>query len=245
MNNRPVLLMTACINPNGMPDTVLQDSKIRLDQYVKAVEFYLKNTDFQILFIDNSGYDISSFFSNEVNSGRLEVIAYQGNDFDRSLGKGYGECLVIETALMRSHLLSQASGIVKVSGRHIVKNVITIFRISKALVSTGSFVVCEINKKTRGANSDMFIGTKDFFEHLVANKNLIDESKGAWFEHALYETIDQFVKVGREFQHLPIPLFQFGQSGSMGTQFPRPSIKMYFLNGIKSLLYKLKILKVC
>lgn len=244
MVDRAVLFMTACINPGGMPETVLQDLNIRLDQYIRAVHYYLEETSFEILFVENSGYDISSHFEETVQSGRLEVITFFGNGFNHSLGKGFGECLVVKEALKRSRMLKNASSIIKVSGRHIVSNIVSIACMSKQLVSSDTFVVCDINKKTRGANSDLFIASKDFYERLVSNIDLINESNGRWFEHALYESIDQYVKDGNEFQYLPLPLNQEGQSGSMGIAFQKPTLKMYGMNMVKAVLYKLGILKV-
>ena len=39
-----ILLLTACINPDGMPFTCLADVGVRKKQYIEALNFYLKNT---------------------------------------------------------------------------------------------------------------------------------------------------------------------------------------------------------
>lgn len=59
----PLLLLTACVNPNGMKFTALQDPKVRMTQYVKAVNFYLSKTDFPVLVVENSGYDLAAHIS--------------------------------------------------------------------------------------------------------------------------------------------------------------------------------------
>lgn len=236
--------MTACINPNGMSQTVLQDSHVRKQQYVNAINYYLKNTPFQILFIENSGVDISFLYQDQISNDRMEVLTFDGNDYDKSLGKGYGEGLVIKFGIRHSKLLQDSSVIIKVSGRHIVKNINSIWQWSNKLTSSSRYVVCDVNRKTRGANSDLFIGSVDFFDTLLDNVKSIDESRSIWFEHILYESIDQFVKDGNEFQYLPLPLNQEGQSGSMGIAFQKPTLKMYGMNMVKAVLYKLGILKV-
>ena len=38
-----ILLLTACINPDGMPFTCLADVGVRKKQYIEALNFYLKN----------------------------------------------------------------------------------------------------------------------------------------------------------------------------------------------------------
>ena len=40
-SHRIVILLTACVNPNGMSKTVLQDVELRRKQYVNALNFYL------------------------------------------------------------------------------------------------------------------------------------------------------------------------------------------------------------
>ena len=44
MGSKLVLLMTACINPQGMSKTVLQNKEERLTQYKTALNWYLRNT---------------------------------------------------------------------------------------------------------------------------------------------------------------------------------------------------------
>ena len=41
-----VLLLTACINPNGMSYTVVQDIELRKKQYRESLSFYLTHTKY-------------------------------------------------------------------------------------------------------------------------------------------------------------------------------------------------------
>ncbi|RYZ23735.1 MAG: hypothetical protein EOO10_20840 [Chitinophagaceae bacterium] len=61
-----------------------------------------------MLFVENSGADVSPLFQEEINNGRLEVITFIGNNYDRKLGKGYGEIRIIEKALNDSCFLKNA-----------------------------------------------------------------------------------------------------------------------------------------
>lgn len=149
MENK-ILFMTACINPNGMSNTALQNVAERKNQYVHAVEYYLSHTDFKILFVENSGCDISPLFEDEIQQGRIEIITYSGNDFDRSLGKGYGEGLIMRHALSHSSFLRDGDVVIKVSGRHIVKNLKQIVNLTMMLRASQNFVACDINPKTGG-----------------------------------------------------------------------------------------------
>ena len=96
MGNKYVIVLTACINPGKMIHTSLTDVDIRRRQYKDALEFYLLQTDYPIVFVENSGTDIMGGlvtveFDDEV-VGHFEFIHFRGNEeFDRKKGKGYGE----------------------------------------------------------------------------------------------------------------------------------------------------------
>jgi len=64
-----VILLTGCINPDGMPFTKLMDISERQKQYEEAIRFYLKETCLRIVYCDNSGIDISSYFQEYIDSG--------------------------------------------------------------------------------------------------------------------------------------------------------------------------------
>ena len=46
-----VLLLTACINPNGMSYTVVQDIELRKKQYRESLSFYLTHTKYKIVLL--------------------------------------------------------------------------------------------------------------------------------------------------------------------------------------------------
>lgn len=89
-----VLLLTACVNPNGMSHTVLTDCSERQSQYEQALRWYLENTNFKIVLCENSQTDFSANFNSYINEDRLEFLCFDGNNFDKELGKGYGEGII-------------------------------------------------------------------------------------------------------------------------------------------------------
>lgn len=159
----PVLFLTACINPKGMVNTAIQNVNIRRKQYYEALKYYIYNTDYRIVFVDNSGYDISPDFIKYINEGRLEVIAIDNNNFDKELGKGYGEGLIIYHGILNSKFINKDSIIIKVTGRHIIKNINAIYSMTKTASNSKSFVCCDINNKSKSGISDCFIATYNFF----------------------------------------------------------------------------------
>ena len=93
------ILMTACINPNGMAYTALQDAKEREMQYKNALYYYLEKTNVPIIFVENTSHDISTEYQRWIDNDRLEYLCFDGNNYNKELGKGYGEYLLLQYAL--------------------------------------------------------------------------------------------------------------------------------------------------
>lgn len=100
-----ILFLTACVNPNGMAYTKLNNLEERLRQYKEALNWYLDHTDMRILLVENSGCDFSDCYQRQIDEGRLEFLCFEGNDYDRSRGKGYGEAAIMEYGIAHSRLI--------------------------------------------------------------------------------------------------------------------------------------------
>ena len=83
---KPVILLTACINPNGMANTALQDAEVRKTQYLDAIDFYLKATKCNIVLCENTGTDLFDEVSSPEKYTRLESLVFCGNDYNKSRG---------------------------------------------------------------------------------------------------------------------------------------------------------------
>ena len=120
---RKCILLTACVNPNGMSHTVLQDSSIRIEQYKKALDFYIRETHIPIVFCENTMYDMSDKYEEFINTGRLEYLFFDGNNYDRAKGKGYGEALIMKYAIENSNIINESKYIIKITGRIIIQDI--------------------------------------------------------------------------------------------------------------------------
>lgn len=118
-----IILMTATINPNGMVHTKLQDPKIRKLQYLDAINFYLNETKLKIVFCENSGYSIYNEIINPYKYERLEYIYFNGNNYNKNLGKCFGEVKIIEKVLQVSKFINESSIIIKITGRVKIQNI--------------------------------------------------------------------------------------------------------------------------
>ena len=184
-----VILLTGCINPNGMILTSLNDKEIRKQQYVDAIKFYLSHTKYPIVFAENSGTDISDFFQTDIHIGRLEIICFNGNQ-NKDKGKGYGEAEIIQYALDNSKYLQAKAKqqIVKITGRLIVRNTRTICRWHRFLFPHTT-TSCSINSDFSFPDSRFIIADRVFFRELLKSKEKINDREGYYFEHALCDTI--------------------------------------------------------
>ncbi|MCQ2200468.1 MAG: hypothetical protein MJZ27_00110 [Bacteroidales bacterium] len=234
MKSRMVLFLTSCINPQGMSYTVLQDIDERLRQYKNALQWYLENTDFRILFVENSNYDISPLFKEYIDNGRLEVLFFDGNNYDKSLGKGYGEALIIERGIRDSRIIQPDSTIIKVTGRLIAHG---INRIVSSVNLNGKRVyadwIQDLQSKDVIAGSQMIVAHVQFFkEYFLPKISMLNDSNGYYFEHLLRDAIGNWKRDGHQFKEFPFsPQFE-GVGGTRGDEF-RPSMKNEFVHVVR------------
>lgn len=212
-----VLLLTACVNPNGMDFTKLQDADERLRQYKVALQWYLDNTNIRIVFVENSGSDLTDYYKDYIDKGRLEVLTFLGNDYDRSLGKGYGEGKIVEYGLKNSEWLNNASHIIKITGRLICKNV---NQMISAYNKRNTIYLCaeaELDDVMR-CKSQVFVVTPLFLkDYFLPGVNKLDDSKHYWFEHLLYDVSLVWKRDGYCLRDMWIPIKLEGISGSSGS----------------------------
>ncbi len=177
------ILLTACINPDGMSFTKISDKNIRMDQYRKALDFYLANTSFPIIFAENSNIDISQYYTKHINNDRLEILTFSGND-NKERGKGYGEANIIEYAINNSKILDKETMIVKITGRLIVENINEVIT-KKFPLQDKECVICSFNSDFTFPDSRIIISPISFLRHLIEDKEEINDSNGVFFEHIL------------------------------------------------------------
>ena len=170
-----IILLTGCINPKGMAFTTLSDQEERKAQYINAIRYYLSNTSFKIVFSENSGTDISHFFQDSIESGRMEYLTFNGNQ-DKKRGKGYGECEIIEYAIKKSKLIhsSKEQRIAKITGRLIIKNIKGILRWHNLLFSKQT-VFCSINSDLSFPDSRLIVAPVSFYRVFLNSKELINK----------------------------------------------------------------------
>ena len=198
MKKKPViLLMTATITPpKNCPDLVRADPKIRMNDYINALKYYLdipsQYCD-RIIFAENSDTNLEHMQSilkfNHQNK-QVEFISFpQGNSFPPAYGKGYGEMLLIDYAMENSKMISDQDIIWKATGRLILNNLTEIIK-----TSTQDYdVYCDLHNDYKLLGLDHFFdprfysftkkGYDTFFRPHTNNL------QGAHIEHYFYKVL--------------------------------------------------------
>lgn len=243
MSNR-VLLLTACITPGGMAYTALQNPKIREEQYLNALNWYLANTDFRIVLCENTNYQLPKKYEGFINAYRLEYLTFDGNNnFDKSRGKGIGEALIIQYAIQHSKFIAEADVIMKMTGRQILKNI----NFVSNHCTDDSCVYANLLKMNLGimeAQSQFYICHKSFYtDCFFKGIDKLDDSRFYYFEHLLYDSIQMWKKNKKgSNSEFWMPLRIEGMSGSFGKPIPKSSFP-WAKSLIKYLMHKMGIYK--
>ena len=164
------LILTATVNPGGMPDLIRKDSNMRLDDYKKSFEFWLKKSSIKkIVLIENSNYDLSYFhqlakkYQNE--NKEIEILSNNLNSkFDKNLGKGYGQYLCLNEVFKNSSIAKKTDYFIDVTGRHCVKNFEAILN---DINFNKSDIYINLSDNLKFSDANIYAGTKDFFINYV------------------------------------------------------------------------------
>lgn len=201
MKKKSLIFLTGCINPNGMIFTKLQDQIARRKHYIDSIKFYLLKTSNPILFVENSGVDISEEFKMEIDTGRLEILTFDGNNYDKSLGKGLGEMMIMKHAIKHSKFFEISEVVLKITGRYKILNIEKFLKNSEVVQN---FVSIDIIRSFSIAESKFFICQKNFIEDfLIKYEFALNDSIGFYFEHALLNASFDAFKENYKFTTLP------------------------------------------
>ena len=87
-NNSLVILLTGTINPNTQDILSIKDPEVRKKQYIEAISFYLKETNFNIIFAENSATSLEEYFP---ENRRIEFLTFSSPLTVPDRGKGWKE----------------------------------------------------------------------------------------------------------------------------------------------------------
>jgi hypothetical protein len=174
--------------------------------------------NFPIVFVENSANDLSAHFQKEIAEERLLMHSFDGNSYDRALGKGYGELSCIETAFEQFEVLRNAGFVFKVTGRHkvlnferYVKQVNDDAEIDLLVNFYGFLKYCE---------SRIFGFVPRFIpEYLLATKATLNDTDWVFFENALSAASLRALAAEYNFRPLAELPRVSGSSGTLGMNY--------------------------
>ena len=203
-----VLLLTGTINVQNISFMKRNDYETRKNDYERSLNKWLKIKDLKIVFVENSNFKLDEFNLKVLNNANFEYLTFNGQNFPRHKGKGYGEIRAMEYAIKNSKLINNSSHIVKCNGRYFFKGI-------KKLVNLDYDLVCNFKKDLKYADSRVFYFNKIFFEkYFIKYKDLMDDSKLLLFETNLAKAAHLLLSDDGKWKYIPFPLIIEGFSGT-------------------------------
>lgn len=98
-----VLFLTGCVKPNVSDTIAVSDWHERQRMYVEAVQWYVDNTPYKILFVENSGTDISALVNDK--DERVEFLTFDSPPTVPDRSRSYKEMEIMEYGWAHSAIL--------------------------------------------------------------------------------------------------------------------------------------------
>ena len=211
------LVLTATIKPN-VEFVARNDVQQRLSDYLKCAKFYLENTDYKLIFVENSGYDLdsSSGFDAVLKNDRFVWKRVDPNP-DLTKGKGFQEFFMLDTVVRQE---IPGDYFVKVTGRYLVRNVNSI------VAKMNTCMHIDLHQKMKVAITGFFgVETAFYRDHFYGKYADANDNQGRFIEHVVYDTIIQKNLI-QSVSLLPENVLCEGVSGSHGNSMARNPYKM-------------------
>lgn len=227
-----LLIITAAIEirRNDIYSLNIKDTDVRLQQYLDALTYALKNYKniSAVIFCDNTNYiydysDVNKLA--EENNKKLEILSFLGDvQSVVDCGKGYGEGEILQYIFKNSELLCKYESFCKLTGRLIVKNFNEInlhngdnrfiYHSGKMYGTEYSYVSTVFYKINRNTYLKYFIN---------AHQNVKDMEK-KYLEVIFFQVLINNSIESRSFNTFPVIS---GYSGSTGDQYDLSDIKLF------------------
>jgi hypothetical protein len=237
------LILTATIDPKGMSYTVRANIEDRLNDYKKSFNFWINQDKVKkIIFIENSGYDISYFKELSKKSNKeIEIISSDFNNFfERKLGKGFGEYLNLKEIFEKSKIANKTNYFIVISGsRHIIKNFNKIFN---DIEESNTDIYLNLKDNLKFADTQIFSGTKKFFEnYLLPELSKVNDSVNNIFEYCAARATLKAIADGFSYSQIKIYPDIEGFGGSNGRKIKTNIFKkfrLFIFGRIKKYIFK-------
>ena len=233
VNNKGIkrlIFLTSTVKPKDLPffGTVEE----RRMEYINNIKYLLKETDYPILIVDNSGYNFKNDFPNEK---RLEALYYI-EEKKNIKGKGYGELQLMKYGFENSLFIKDTNQIIKITGRHIIANIKSILNHCKNFDT----IYADATLSLQSAHTYFLVSPLSFYnDYLFPRIEELNDPKGYYIEHLVADSIKKWMKKGRNYRELFYPLDIIGHAGVSSIAFKRPNWKRYLIISVKYYLSRI------
>lgn len=229
-NQDLVILLTGTITPNSDSNLTIKDPGIREQQYLEALNFYIKKTEFKIVFTENSGDELENF---PMLPDRIEYLSFKSEPTQPDRGIGFKELEIIDFAIQNSNFLKTAKSVAKITGRLRVLNFNVLSRKYLRHSKKKSNIVYANSFENKNMDSRCFFFTLDFWPYL---KNVGQNINHRYnFELSLWDATYQYHSVdGKNYIPFYLPLRVKGISGSFGIKY-KHNLLLHFARYIRNL----------
>jgi hypothetical protein len=210
------LVLHATVDVRGVVFVKRVDPRERFEDYRQALGQWVKRDDFdKLIFVENSGYDISELREivdqSPLSKDSVEFLSFDGQDFSRELGKGYGETLNFQHVLDNSKILSEDDRLVRSNGRYYVENMHVFFE----ALQPPTEMLTELRQFLSYADVTILGGTVEFFRRYICPYGReVNDSKGYYMEHAYARAVHRALADGLVWRPFPEPPSVVGYSGT-------------------------------
>lgn len=210
------LVLHATVDPRGVVFVKRNDPLERFEDYRRALTRWVDRDDFdKLIFVENSGYDISPLQvivdNSSLDSESVEFLSFDGQDFPRELGKGYGETLNFQHVLDNSKILSDDDMFVRSNGRYYVENMHVFFE----ALQPPTDILIELRQYLSYGDVTILGGTVDFFRRYICPYGReVNDSEGYYMEHAYARATHRAIADGLVWRPFPEPPSVVGYSGT-------------------------------
>jgi hypothetical protein len=124
------LILTTTVNIDTKINYLnLVDPIIRKNIYIDAIKKWLNNTNFNIILVENSGYEFPELeYEKEKYKNKFEIISFNEQNLEEAKylknnsSKGAHEFFSIDYAINNSKLIKNSKFVIKITGRYYIPN---------------------------------------------------------------------------------------------------------------------------
>ena len=225
-----VLILLCTFKSNNIINSSRNNTEERINDYYSAIKNWLKENHFdKVIIVENSGFHaqkITQLVIDHSFKKSIEFLQFQGNSFDKKLGKGYGVFELLKYVIDNSELYKSENKFAIVTGRYFINNYTKIL-----MQSTNFELISDFQKSLTYAFNPIFISSSLFIEKYLM-KELINSNdfEGIHFEHCLAIAAHRAIADGIKWELLcEVPII-IGISGT--------SNQPYYKNFVHRILIK-------